>query len=125
MTKRHSPISLRRAGCFPAVARLRRLPAPRCSASLSSSRVAETGAALMRQAPASKQMNTPLTAQRRLAAAHRLAAQAAKVRHDEQYKKWDEAAKRAMGSICMGCGGETAPPPKRAQKPPKKSRKAG
>ena len=37
--------------------------------------------------------------------------EAAKVRHDEQYKKWDEAAKRAMGSICMGCGGETAPPP--------------
>jgi hypothetical protein len=51
--------------------------------------------------------------------------EAAKARHDEQYKKWDEAAKRAMGSICNGCGGETAPPPKRAQKPPKKTRKAG
>jgi hypothetical protein len=43
--------------------------------------------------------------------------EAAKARHDEQYKKWDEAAKRAMASICNGCGGETAAAPSRANRP--------
>jgi hypothetical protein len=49
--------------------------------------------------------------------------EAAKARHDDQYERWDAAAKRAIGSICDGCGGAT--PMKPAQKPARRTRRAG
>jgi hypothetical protein len=105
----------RPAGVAPAAPRLRAAPTPRQT---SPEKAVE---------PASRDkrdFKSPTASASALTETEGRSSEEARSRHDEQFKQWDAAAKRAMSSICNGCGGESAPP-KRAQKPPKRSRNAG
>jgi len=107
--------STRPAGVAPTAPRQRAAPAPRHTSPEKSFGQATRDKRDSKSPPAAA--SAPVEPDRR-------SGEEARSRQDEQFQQWDAAAKRAIGSICDGCGGEGASP-KRAQKPSKRTRKAG
>jgi hypothetical protein len=107
--------STRPAGVAPTAPRQRAAPAPRHTPPEKSLGQASRDKRDSKSPPAAA--SAPVEPDRR-------SGEEARSRQDEQFQQWDAAAKRAIGSICDGCGGEGASP-KRAQKPSKRTRKAG